>query len=255
MGFRFRKSIKIAPGLRLNISKRGASLSIGRRGVTTNISKRGVRQTLGIPGTGISYSRMLGKRKRADAQSGSSQAGVPIEGGNRGAKRKLGLGCGGIFALVVLLAVCSNLVGGNRAGTVVSPTTVASRGRATPAGAVLAATPSETVTSSPTPVPASPQVSVPVAEEPAPSASDPASSGPVTEMAQTVALTLTESDRGSQPVGSTCPADFPVKGNINRTGEHIYHVPGDSSYSRTKPEQCFASASVAVTAGYRAPIK
>ena len=54
MGFRFRKSIKIAPGLWLNISKRGQSLSIGGRGATTNISKRGIRQTFGIPVTGLS---------------------------------------------------------------------------------------------------------------------------------------------------------------------------------------------------------
>ena len=56
MGFRFRKSVKIAPGIRLNFSKSGMSTSIGRRGAILNISKRGTRSTVGIPGTGISYS-------------------------------------------------------------------------------------------------------------------------------------------------------------------------------------------------------
>jgi hypothetical protein len=44
MGFRFRKSYKIGPGLRLNFGKRGMSLSLGRRAFTNNISKQGVRR-------------------------------------------------------------------------------------------------------------------------------------------------------------------------------------------------------------------
>jgi Protein of unknown function (DUF4236) len=33
MGFRFRRSFKIAPGFRLNLSKSGVSASVGRRGL------------------------------------------------------------------------------------------------------------------------------------------------------------------------------------------------------------------------------
>ncbi|MCB8883829.1 DUF4236 domain-containing protein [Acidisoma cellulosilytica] len=55
MGFRFRRSVRIAPGLRLNLSKSGPSLSVGGKGATFNISKKGTRATFGIPGTGISY--------------------------------------------------------------------------------------------------------------------------------------------------------------------------------------------------------
>lgn len=58
MAFRFRKSVKIAPGIRLNFSKSGVSTSIGRRGATVNISKRGTRVTAGLPGTGISASKL-----------------------------------------------------------------------------------------------------------------------------------------------------------------------------------------------------
>jgi hypothetical protein len=53
--FRFRKRIKLFPGLWLNASKRGISASIGGRGATVNISKKGVRETVSVPGTGISY--------------------------------------------------------------------------------------------------------------------------------------------------------------------------------------------------------
>lgn len=58
MGFRFRKSIKLLPGIRINFSKSGVSASIGRSGATVNISERGTRGTVGIPGTGISYSEL-----------------------------------------------------------------------------------------------------------------------------------------------------------------------------------------------------
>lgn len=42
-----------------------------------------------------------------------------------------------------------------------------------------------------------------------------------------------------------------IKGNINSKGEKIYHVPGDNSYSRTKPEAMFCSEDEAVRAGFR----
>jgi hypothetical protein len=59
MGFRFRKTIKLFPGVKLNLSKSGISTSIGVPGATINVSKRGNRGTVGIPGTGISYSEKL----------------------------------------------------------------------------------------------------------------------------------------------------------------------------------------------------
>ena len=46
-----------------------------------------------------------------------------------------------------------------------------------------------------------------------------------------------------------CPKGYPVKGNAD---SGIYHVPGGRFYSRTKPEECFSSASAARAAGYRA---
>jgi hypothetical protein len=57
MPFRFRKSLRLAPGLRVNLSKGGASVSVGGKGFTLNLGKRGARTTVGIPGTGVSYSQ------------------------------------------------------------------------------------------------------------------------------------------------------------------------------------------------------
>ena len=42
MGFRFRKSIKILPGLKLNLTHKGiTSASIGKPGASLNIGKKG----------------------------------------------------------------------------------------------------------------------------------------------------------------------------------------------------------------------
>ena len=51
---RLRKTIKIAPGVKLNISKSGVSSTVGKRGLSANIGKNGTYLNTGIPGTGIS---------------------------------------------------------------------------------------------------------------------------------------------------------------------------------------------------------
>jgi hypothetical protein len=58
MGFRFRRSIKILPGIRLNFGKRGVSTSIGVRGAHVTIGKTGTRTTVGLPGSGLSYTHL-----------------------------------------------------------------------------------------------------------------------------------------------------------------------------------------------------
>jgi hypothetical protein len=53
VGWRMFRRITIAPGVRVNISRSGPSLSIGPRGFKKTFSRRGVRTTVGIPGTGV----------------------------------------------------------------------------------------------------------------------------------------------------------------------------------------------------------
>lgn len=53
---RFRKSIKLAPGIRMNLSGSGVSWTLGPRGASVGIGKRGTYLNTGIPGTGL-YSR------------------------------------------------------------------------------------------------------------------------------------------------------------------------------------------------------
>jgi hypothetical protein len=69
MGLRFRNSIKIARGVRLNVGKKGVSLSLGGNGATVNIGRKGVRGTVGIPGTGLSYSAPLMERSHERTRS------------------------------------------------------------------------------------------------------------------------------------------------------------------------------------------
>ena len=53
MGLYYRKRIKILPGVHMNLSKSGTSLSVGRRGASVNFGKKGTYMNVGIPGTGI----------------------------------------------------------------------------------------------------------------------------------------------------------------------------------------------------------
>ena len=50
---RYRKSIKICNGVRLNFSKSGVSTTIGGKGCSVNIGKNGAYLNTGIPGTGF----------------------------------------------------------------------------------------------------------------------------------------------------------------------------------------------------------
>lgn len=43
MGWRYRKRIRLMPGVHLNISQKGVSTTVGRRGASVNFSSRGAR--------------------------------------------------------------------------------------------------------------------------------------------------------------------------------------------------------------------
>ena len=76
MGFRFRKSIKLAPGIKLNLTGKGiSSVSLGKNGAKVNISKKGTRSTIGIPGSGLSYSSYSPRKKATTPQQGQSLQG------------------------------------------------------------------------------------------------------------------------------------------------------------------------------------
>ncbi len=64
MGLRFRKSIKILPGVKLNLGKKSAGVSVGTTGARYSVNSSGRKtSTVGIPGTGLSYSKSSGGKK------------------------------------------------------------------------------------------------------------------------------------------------------------------------------------------------
>jgi hypothetical protein len=62
MGFRFQRRIRIAPGMRLNLSKSGIGGSMGRTGLRLGLdAKRRKYFSVGLPGTGLSYRTFFGR--------------------------------------------------------------------------------------------------------------------------------------------------------------------------------------------------
>ena len=74
----FRKSIKIAPGIHLNLSKRGTGISLGGRGAHISLSPTGrVIKTVNIPGTWIYYRNVDTLHSESKSKQAHSDALVP----------------------------------------------------------------------------------------------------------------------------------------------------------------------------------
>jgi hypothetical protein len=97
MPFRFRTSIRIAPGVRLNFSRSGVSTTLGGRGLSVNLGRGGTRLTTGIPGSGVSYTTRAGG-------TGRGAAAAPPADGAAGC-----LGCGSAgFLLLLMMGFCAS---------------------------------------------------------------------------------------------------------------------------------------------------
>lgn len=74
MGLKYRKRMKIAPGVHLNIGKKGiSSVSVGGRGASMNFNKKGHQTTVGVPGSGVSYTS---KRSSNESQNNNAKIGT-----------------------------------------------------------------------------------------------------------------------------------------------------------------------------------
>lgn len=112
MGFRFRKSFKIAPGVRVNVGKKSVGISAGVKGARVSVNSSGRKTTtVGLPGTGLSYSKTekIGGRKTT-TRSASSNNAQPIRPDLPPAqpleeKKKKGCcGCA-VYAFIALLII------------------------------------------------------------------------------------------------------------------------------------------------------
>ena len=93
---RFFRRMQLAPGVRLNLSKRGASVSLGVRGAHVTLGRTGIRRTVGLPGSGIFYTSQRGWH------SGAHTAGQFAPAGETQPRRN---GCLAIFLIVLALVV------------------------------------------------------------------------------------------------------------------------------------------------------
>lgn len=113
MGLRFRKSIKIAPGIKLNLGKKSSSITFGGKGARYTINSKGKRTaSVGIPGTGLSYSASTTKKKKdrkSKPKTNKAIARSPdsINNGNNNVnKKKPGCGCGCLSVFIIGLVFC-----------------------------------------------------------------------------------------------------------------------------------------------------
>ncbi len=105
MPIRFRRTFKILPGVRINVSKHGISTTIGPRGMHLTFNRYGVRQDLGLPGTGLSESSYIvgGDRTRETADE---EAARHVRNIHRGEGVGCHLpGCGCFLALLLIAGV------------------------------------------------------------------------------------------------------------------------------------------------------
>lgn len=81
MGWRFRKSIRLGKGVRLNLSKSGVGMSVGGKGFRVGVNKKGIYTSTSIPGTGLyrmDYLHKNKKRKNSEASTLLTKASDPL---------------------------------------------------------------------------------------------------------------------------------------------------------------------------------
>ncbi|WP_457334546.1 DUF4236 domain-containing protein [Rhizobacter sp. P5_C2] len=84
MALRFRKSIKLAPGVRWNLSGTGSSWTFGPRGASVGVGKRGTFLNTGIPSTGLSSrGKLSGGSETKSRQSSGATTSVSMTCGIR----------------------------------------------------------------------------------------------------------------------------------------------------------------------------
>jgi uncharacterized protein DUF4236 len=66
MPIRFHRQFTLFPGVKVNVSKTGMSITLGGKGFHLNLSKRGVMQTTNLPGKGLSHRSYIFKNDADD---------------------------------------------------------------------------------------------------------------------------------------------------------------------------------------------
>lgn len=101
MGFRFYRRVRLFPGVSVNLSRSGPSLSVGVRGAHVTVGRRGVTRTVGIPGTGLFWT------SRTGTQTGMHSALPPANVQPAG----VGAGIVGVMIVVAIVVALALLAG------------------------------------------------------------------------------------------------------------------------------------------------
>lgn len=107
MGLRFRKSIKVAPGVKINLNKNSVSATVGTKGAHYTVNSKGKKtSTVGIPGTGLSYTSSSGggkKKSPTNNEAPTNVANQSLESGNRKKKKH------GCLTFIIVLFILSGI--------------------------------------------------------------------------------------------------------------------------------------------------
>lgn len=105
MGMRFRKSIKLSGGTKLNLSKSGVGISTGVKGfrVSKNTSGRS-RVTSSLPGTGLSYVNEFGS-SGISAGDSTPSSGTSSGSSGKGPKNNRGKLIGSLVMILLVLVL------------------------------------------------------------------------------------------------------------------------------------------------------
>jgi hypothetical protein len=77
--FRLHRSFGLFPGLRLNLSKSGVSVSAGFKGLHYTVGSKGTRTTVGLPGSGLSWTEYHPNSSRRISVGSNAPTSNPID--------------------------------------------------------------------------------------------------------------------------------------------------------------------------------
>lgn len=114
MGLRFRRSVKIAPGVKLNFNKKSVGVTLGGKGAHYTVNSKGKRtSTVGIPGTGLSYTTSSGDVKADKSSSRCENFESGTTSSNGGGKKKKH-GCLTVFIAIFVLCIIGSALSGDK---------------------------------------------------------------------------------------------------------------------------------------------
>jgi hypothetical protein len=99
MGLRFYRRFKILPGVSINLSRSGVTTSIGVKGAHVTVGHGKVRETVGLPGTGLSYTHVEGSHQPHQGGAGEARTPAAPDALPKGTARR------GWLCILLLLAI------------------------------------------------------------------------------------------------------------------------------------------------------